>query len=81
MYRLGLAITVVSVQVTEADMQDPELMAEMQALMGGGAPGPKAAPKAETQQELNAQYKQYRQRAMALKQQGDIAGARSQVRT
>ena len=65
-------------QVTEADMQDPELLAEMQALMGGGAS--KAAPKPETQQELAAQYKQYRQRALALKQQGDIAGARSVVR-
>ena len=60
-------------------MQDPELLAEMQALMGGGAPSSKAAPKPETQQELAAQYKQYRQRALALKQQGDIAGARSLV--
>ena len=67
-------------QVTDADMQDPELLAEMHALMGGEAPSAKPAPKPPTAQELTVQLKQYRQQAIALKQQGQLNEARNMVR-
>ena len=64
-------------QVTDADMQDPALLAEMQALMGGD---PAPAPKPATAQELTAQFKRCRQRAVALKNQGKLQEARKAVR-
>ena len=60
-------------------MQDPELLAEMNALMGGDAPQP-AKPKPPTQQELVAQFQQHRQRAIALKKQGNLTEAKKAVR-
>ena len=67
----------VVLQVTDADMQNPELLAEMQALMGGD---PTPAPKPATAQELTAQFNRCRQRALDLKKQGKLAEARKAVR-
>ena len=67
----------VVLQVTEDDMQNPELLAEMQALMGGD---PTPAPKPATAQELTAQFNRCRQRAVGLKKQGKLAEARKAVR-
>ena len=67
----------VVLQVTDADMQNPELLAEMQALMGGD---PTPAPKPATAQELTAQFNRCRQRAVDLKKQGKLAEARKAVR-
>ena len=64
-------------QVTDDDMQNPELLAEMQALMGGD---PTPAPKPATAQELTAQFNRCRQRAVDLKKQGKLAEARKAVR-
>ena len=63
--------------MTDADMQNPELLAEMQALMGGD---PTPAPKPATAQELTAQFNRCRQRAVDLKKQGNLAEARKAVR-
>ena len=67
-------------QVTDADMQDPELLAEMRAMMGDDAPSPQPAPKPPTPQQLTAQIKQCRQQAIAMKNQGNLAEARALVR-
>ena len=67
----------VVLQVTDADILNPELLAEMQALMGGG---PAPAPKPATAQELTAQFNRCRQRAVDLKKQGKLAEARKAVR-
>ena len=66
----------VVLQVTDADLQNPELLAEMQALMGGD---PTPAPKPATAQELTAQFNRCRQRAVDLKKQGKLAEARNAV--
>ena len=67
----------VVLQVTDDDLQNPELLAEMQALMGGD---PTPAPKPATAQELTAQFNRCRQRAVDLKKQGKLAEARKAVR-
>ena len=66
----------VVLQVTDDDLQNPELLAEMQALMGGD---PTPAPKPATAQELTAQFNRCRQRAVGLKKQGKLSEARKAV--
>ena len=67
----------VVLQVADADLQNPEVLAEMQAVMDGD---PTPAPKPETAQELTAQFNRYRQRAVDLKKQRKHAEARKAVR-